>query len=224
VGAGGRRVSTEPRAGGATLRFTFTLTTNGPEPATAVAVTDLLPAGLTFVSATPSQGAYVLMTGVWAVGTVPTATPQTLQITATVAGSGATTNTAFVVASDQVDPNVNNNAASVQVTPQPADLALGKQVSNATPAVGDTITFTITLTNNGPATATGVAVTDLLPAGLTFVSATPSQGTYNSMTGAWTVGTVTTAVPQTLLISAQVTGSTAMTNTATVTASDQADS
>src|SRR5262249_19773605 len=100
---------------------------------------------------------------------------------------------------------------------------LGKQVSNATPTVGSTITFTITLTNNGPATATGVSVTDLLPAGLTFVSATPSQGTYNAATGVWTVGTVTTAVPQTLLITATVAGSAARTNTATVTASDQAD-
>ena len=52
-------------------------------------------------------------------------------------------------------------------------------MSNPTPNVGDTITFTVTLTNNGPNAATSVQVTDLLPAGLTFVSATPSQGTYD---------------------------------------------
>ena len=35
-----------------------------------------------------------------------------------------------------------------------------------------------------------MTVQDLLPAGLTFVSATATQGTYNSVTGVWTVGTV----------------------------------
>ena len=47
--------------------------------------------------------------------------------------------------------------------------------SNATP--GTTVSFTITVTNSGPDTDTAVQVKDLLPAGLTFVSAVPSQGT-----------------------------------------------
>src|SRR5262249_31032596 len=60
--------------------------------------------------------------------------------------------------------------------------------SNARPNVGDTITFTVTLTNAGPNGASNVEVTDLLPTGLTLVSATPSQGTYIS--GVWAVGSV----------------------------------
>ncbi|WP_143198727.1 DUF11 domain-containing protein, partial [Bradyrhizobium sp. AS23.2] len=175
---------------GDTITFTVTLSNVGPNDATNVTVQDLLPAGLSFLSATPSQGSYASGTGVWTVGTVTTATPQTLQVQATLVSPSSQTNTATIFHSDQSDPNSGNNSASVTVTPQQADLQLAKTVSNPTPNVGDTITFTVTLSNVGPTTATNVSVQDLLPAGLSFLSATPSQGSYVNGTGVWTVGTV----------------------------------
>ncbi len=206
-----------------TITFVVTLTDNGPHSATNVEVTDLLPAGLTFVSDTPSQGTYDPATGMWAVGTVTTAAPQTLTIRAVVAASGARTNTAIITAADQFDPDQGNDTASATETPQRADLQIGKTVSDARPNVGDTITFTVTLTNAGPDAATGVTVNDLLPAGLTFVSATPSQGTYDSATGVWTVGTVDPGFARTLVLQALVVGSAPATNTATIGHSDQFD-
>jgi uncharacterized repeat protein (TIGR01451 family) len=104
-----------------------------------------------------------------------------------------------------------------------ADLSIAKTVDDATPNVGDTVTFTITLADNGPAAATNVQVTDLLPVGLTFISSTPSQGNYLSGSGLWTVGTVTTSTPQTLHIQARVDSSSTQTNTAMITHSDQYD-
>src|SRR5262245_3855530 len=187
---------------GDTITFTVTLTDNGPDTATNVTVQDLLPAGLTFVSATPSQGIYNSGTGVWNVGTVTTATPQTLLIQASVATASARTNTATISHSDQVDPNTSNNSASATETPQQADLRLSKTVSNATPNFGDTITFTVTLTDSVPGTATNVTVQHLSSSTLLRSSATPSQGTYSTGTGVWNVGTVTTATPQTLVIQA----------------------
>ena len=86
----------------------------------------------------------------------------------------AQTNTATIATADQFDPDPANNTATATETPQQADLVLTKTVDNPTPNVGDTITYTVTLTNNGPDAATGVQVTDLLPAGLTFVAATPA--------------------------------------------------
>src|SRR5262249_32824978 len=150
----------------------------------------LLPTGLSFLSVVPSLGSYNNGTGLWSVGTIAGGANATLTIDARVAGPGAQTNTASVEHSDQFDPNTGNNQASTTETPQQADLALAKTVSNVAPNVGNTITFTVTLTNLGPDAATHVSVTDLLPPGLNLVGATPSQGSYNAVTGVWTVGTV----------------------------------
>ena len=122
-------------------------------------VTDLLPeTELNFASATSSQGTYNATTGLWTAGTITTASPQTLVITATVVNSAARTTTATITRSDQSDPNAGNNIASAIETPQQADLALSKTVSNTTPNVGDAISFTLTLRNSGPNTATNVQV------------------------------------------------------------------
>ena len=209
---------------GDTITYIVTLSDNGPNTATSVQVTDLLPAGVTFVSAAPSQGTYQSSTGLWNVGTVTTSTPQTLFLTGTVVSPNSSTNTATISRADQFDPNTANNTASVVVTPQQADLALAKAVSDPQPNVGDTITYIVTLSNNGPTNnATNVRVTDLLPAGLSLVSDTPSQGTYVAGTGLWTVGTVVVGTPQTLVILATVTSSSPQTNTATITDADQFD-
>src|SRR4051794_12596960 len=208
---------------GENVTFTVVLTNNGPDTATHVSVHDQLPAGLTFVSATPSQGTYNSGTGTWTVGTVATSTPQVLQIQATVTSPSALTNSATIAGADQSDVNPGNNTANATVTPQQADLSLTKIVSDPTPNVGDNITFTLTVGNSGPDTATGVSVQDSLPAGLTFVSAAPSQGTYNPTTGTWAVGTVTVLdPPPTLALTATVTSPNAQTNSASVSG-DQFD-
>ncbi len=86
----------------------------------------------------------------------------------------------------------------VRVLPVAADLTLQKTVDNATPREGDTITYTLVLTNNGPSEATGVVVSDSLPVGVTFVSSIASQGSYDDGSGFWTVGTVADAASATL--------------------------
>jgi uncharacterized repeat protein (TIGR01451 family) len=208
---------------GQNVIFTQTLTNLGPGAATDVTTTDVLPAGLTFVSSTASEGSYNSTTGVWTVGTVADGSAATLQITATVATPGTKTNTATVSHEDQPDPNPNNKTSTVTVTPQEADLSLTKTVNNSTPNVGQNVTFTITVSNSGPNTATDVVATDVLPAGLTFVTDTASQGTYNSSTGLWTIGTLPSgATPVTLNLTADVATPGAKTNTATVTG-DQYD-
>jgi uncharacterized repeat protein (TIGR01451 family) len=81
------------------------------------------------------------------------------------------------------------------------------------------VKYTITVTDLGPSTSTGVVSTDTLPAGLTFVSASTSAGSYVSSTGAWAIGTLPANATATLTIVATVnagTAGTSITNTATV--------
>lgn len=62
------------------------------------------------------------------------------------------------------------------VSPSSADLSLTKTASPNPGQAGVNLSYRITATNNGPAVATNVTVTDTLPAGITFVSATTTQG------------------------------------------------
>ncbi len=113
---------------------------------------------------------------------------------------------------------VNLNAAICQT-----DLEVNKTVSSLNPNVGDVITFTITVKNNGSFDTTGVIVTDVLPTGYTFGVATPSVGTYDSGTGLWTIGALTNGTTVNMTITATVLATGLYSNTATITANDLGD-
>lgn len=72
-----------------------------------------------------------------------------------------------------------NNATSQ------TDVSIIKIIDDNTPNLGQTVVFTLSVTNIGPIQATGVEVMDLLPDGYTFVS---SDGAYNNLSGVWTIG------------------------------------
>src|SRR5262249_11220403 len=127
-----------------------------------------------------------------------------LVIQAKVISPNAQTNSATITHTDQFDPVTGNNTATATETPQQADLVLAKSVDNPTANVGDTINYTITLADSGPDPATNVQVTDVLPSGVSIVSASPSQGTYDPVSGLWTVGAVDTIAPRFLRIEATV--------------------
>ena len=206
---------------GDVITFTVTLTNAGPDTATNVAVLDQLPPGLTFVSGTPSQGTYSPASGAWNVGTLVLGNTATLTLAARVDSAAPPPNIAIITAATPAT-SVNQFAVAI-VTPQVADLAIGKLANIPNPSVGSQITFTVTLTNAGPNPATNVAVFDQLPPGLPFVSGTPSQGTYSPASGAWNVGTLVPGNTATLTLTAAVASAAQQTNTATITHSDQFD-
>src|SRR5690606_753293 len=66
-----------------------------------------------------------------------------------------------------------------------ADLRVSNAVTG-TQTVGNNVTFTVTVTNDGPETASGVVVAAVLPSGLTYVSA-DGLGGYDQASGLWTL-------------------------------------
>src|SRR5262249_9213036 len=150
---------------------TVSVENNGTQPATGVAMNSVLPAGMTFVSATPMEGtgAYDAATGNWDVGTLGPDNTATLKIKAKVTDPAVRAVSANITGADQADPETGNNAANLSVTPVLAGLTLTKTVSTASPVLKSTVVFTLTLKNSGPGMARDIAVADTLGTGLTFV-------------------------------------------------------
>ncbi len=235
-------------AGGTTATYSITVSNAiNTAPATGITISDTLPTGFSYAS----TGAIVLNGGSTRPTTIDPTLGDTSPSfgTFTIPGGGSVVITFTVnIASTVAVGTYPNPAAATYLDPTrttalgstasgypgggpdrvtvglPADIAISKTVSSTAPTQNTNVTFTIHATNNGPGDATGVQVTDLLPAGLTLVSATPSAGTtYNSVTGVWNIGALANGTQATLSIVATVNVTTAVTNTATKTAGDQSD-
>jgi uncharacterized repeat protein (TIGR01451 family) len=212
-----------PQVGNSVV-YTMTVTNQGPNSATNVSLIENLPSGYSFVGATPGNGTtYDPVSGEWAVGFLPQGGLATLQITATVNAAGDHTNTVSVSHSDQPASDSGSTTSTVTTGPQSADLAVSKSVDNPTPFFGDTVQFTIVVTNQGPNDTLGVNLLDNLPSGYRFVSATPSSGSYDASNGQWTVGSLASGGTETLTIRAVVLRAGAYTNGALVSYSSMPD-
>jgi uncharacterized repeat protein (TIGR01451 family) len=182
---------------GSPIGFTLTVSNTGSGDAHGVKLNDTLPtnAGLSWSIASQGAGwgsscsisAGVLSCGGAAGVTVPAGTTQaasTFKVHITSPTTGAT-------GGDCPSTGVVNNTGSVTTTNDSSDqssasicvqamvdLSVTKAGSPATQDLGQgNITWTIVVTNNGPSADTGVKITDPLPTGNTFVSATSTQGT-----------------------------------------------
>ena len=221
---------------GSLLTYQLGVTNNGPGSSTAVVLTDPLPAGTTFQSCTTSQGS-CLGPAVNANGTVvaslgnissPGFALVRIIVMVTAPGGSSINNTA-VVSSATFDPSLLNNTASAGATVSSvsADLAVLKTGFPDPAFTGKTLTYTITVNNNGPSSANTVELSDPLPPNTTLASVpTTSRGFCQPTPIVGTNGTVrcelglmapSDTATITIVVNVNVPGGSSVTNTASVT-------
>ncbi|WP_264551163.1 PKD domain-containing protein [Flavobacterium sp. N2038] len=224
---------------GATVTFEIIVTNSGPQDATGVTVLDILPSGYEYVVYSSTTGQYFNTNGIWNIGTIRTGASESLLIGAKVKETGVYRNIAEVYTANEADPDSTpgnglvpeDDVSTLLLNPVPAvaDLSLEKKVvgNNLTPAVGSQISFTVTVTNDGPSNSTGATIKDILPSGYQYVFFNSTSGSYDPNTGIWTPGIILPGNSHTLLINAIVKRPTGTPdeylNTAEIMTSDQFD-
>jgi uncharacterized repeat protein (TIGR01451 family) len=163
--------------GGGDLTYMATLFSEGPQDASGVTLTETLPASWKFKSVQPSQGTCSGTTTITCdLGSMTDPSSTSVQFTVTPTASG-TFSDSLSVAATQPDLNMKNNSASISVTAVlPADIAVSATDSESTGSTGDKVTYTVTVSNNGPATATNVSLADSLSDNLPVSSLSAMQG------------------------------------------------
>ncbi|TDB65254.1 DUF7507 domain-containing protein [Arundinibacter roseus] len=212
-----------PYSPGQSVNYAITVKNLGVGNATNVKVTEVFPAALTYVSAVPA-GEYNNATGIWTIGNLTANSNRTLVIAATIKANatGSITNTAIVSSPDNDPGNTSNDTSSVTIEVIPvADLSLIKKASKLNAVVGETITYTLEVTNEGPQTATNVEVLDQLPAGLEFVASADFSKTGNILKGS--IASIMAGQTKSLTFTAKLTGTGSVKNIAQISKSDQSD-
>ena len=232
-----------PVTDGNNITYTQSVTNNGPAASGTATFTDAIPTGTTFVSfgipsgwncgaSIPSVGGTGTISCSIASLAVNTPVNFPLVVKASLGDTPGTTitNTANinVPCSSVSDPNCANNSATTSVvvaSPTQADVAITKTANPDPVDQGTNLQYTLQITNNGPATAQGVTVTDPIPGEVTYVSVATSQGTCTYTLSTTTVScslgnlSVGSLVVITINVNANTfSSSTLSTNTATVSA------
>ena len=157
-----------------TITWTITVENAGPDEATNVVLTDVLPSGVTLL--TDLSGICAIDSGIATCALGDLASGGSVEIDVlTLADEAGTPVNAVEIVSDVADPDEGDNSSSAEVTvtepSEPtADLSVAKTADVTTAQVGDTITWTIAIENAGLDEATNVVLTDVLPSGVTLLT------------------------------------------------------
>jgi uncharacterized repeat protein (TIGR01451 family) len=149
--------------------------------------------------------------------------PMVVKVATTTPGGTIISNTITANATGSEVTGATNSATAnvLVVSPTQADVTIVKTASPEPVVQGTNLTYTIQVTNNGPAVATGVSVSDPIPADVTLTSASSTQGTCTQVSPVvCTIGSVSVGAAVTITIDVNVGtfgSDTTATNTATLT-------
>jgi len=179
---------------GDTIEYRITYRNVRSGPATGVVVTDTIAAGTTFVPGSCVPACTVTgNTVTWNLGTVPGNSTRTLTFKVTASGPFPACAITVVKNVAQVTTNEEgtrtSNETRVTVRRPCSNLTLRKAANQTAVVAGNAITYTLTYGNTGTAPATNTTITEVVPAGTTFVSCSDSC-TRSANTVTWNVGTV----------------------------------
>ena len=208
---------------GQDITFAITVTSLGPGTAKSVQLTDALPTGFTW-SQNPAVTGCSITSGTLTCnfGDLASGQTRTVNLKATSSGStcGSFPNTANVSATNEPSSALGNNSSSATDIVNCADIGITKVADATSVSAGDAVGFTITVSNSGAGTATGVTLSDPLPAGLSWAeSPDKSECSISSGTLSCNIGTLATGASFTVHVSATTaaTNCGTLNNTATVT-------
>jgi len=211
------------------IPFNYTIGVNniGPDPGSGVTVTSTLPASFTFNSVStgaPWSCGFSAPTLTCSATALPTGIAPNITVSVTATSTGSFTESASIAATSTADGNATNDTAShaTTITPASADLALTQSASPASTGTGGNITYTLVVTNNGPSSATGVTVTDVLPSNVTYSGATGATCSNSSGTITCTAGALASGNSVTININtiANAVGTATATGSATAAETD----
>ena len=175
---------------GDSIVYVITVTNNGNSTATNVNVTEKLSNLVVVTKADTVTGSWNNDTGVWNVGSLAgNGASATLRLTVKVVGNGTVAN-AVVVNSTENVTDVPSNSTNVTAKPD-VKLDIVKNVTSdiSDVHVGDSIVYTITVTNNGKSTATDINVTEKL-SDLVVVTDAKGEGNWNNGTKVWHIDSI----------------------------------
>lgn len=161
------------------ITYAIVVTNQGPDAATGVTLTQEPGSGVNIDSYVPSQGTCTPETHRCNLGTLASGASTAVTVNGMASALGkAIAN--FSASRNEPDTTVANDGAVVVVNVvQKADLAVNMIDSPDPVGAGDTLTYTISVTNQGPSDATNVVLQDMLPQSVTLLSAITSQGVCN---------------------------------------------
>jgi uncharacterized repeat protein (TIGR01451 family) len=179
--------STNSVAVGDSLAYTFVISNAGPATASGVVFSNPIPNWLVLLSATSSAGNINTNTGtvIANLGSLGSGSSVTVTelVSPTSAALSGNANSAVLgnpasVSAFETDLHIGDNSTNILTTvvAQQADLSVSITPNPATVVLGSNLTFTVSVTNNSPGVGIATFVTNSIPAGTTFGSATSSQG------------------------------------------------